>query len=132
MLSDTIAGGALATAPGSERGEGVKAAAFSPDAAGFSQPDDASIGMPAFAGAGGAAAAPAGADVVPPLDDEAAPLRFKGTTTARRTRTAVPGVWAPSNSSGNMSCWKQQQNYQRLYSIGTMHLWKQAAAALTP
>jgi hypothetical protein len=41
--------------------------------------------------AGGYAGAPAGPSEL--LDDEAAPLRFKGTTPVRRGRTAVPGGW---------------------------------------
>jgi hypothetical protein len=53
---------------------------YSPDAAGFGQTGD--MGAPAFAGA------PAGANLV---EDEAGPLRFKGTQPVRRGRTAVPG-----------------------------------------
>lgn len=84
-LSDTTAGSS------SDR-QNVKAAAFGPDAAGYAQSGDATAGMGVPAFAGGPVASPAGSDML--VDNEAAPLRFKGTTTARRGRTAVPGASA--------------------------------------
>lgn len=63
--------------PAAESSSATKTAAFSPDAP-----------QPAFAGP---AAAPAGAAGDSLADDEAAPLRFKGTQPVRRGRTTVPG-----------------------------------------
>jgi hypothetical protein len=85
-LIDTVADNA---GPSADR-QNVKAAVFGPDTSGFAQSGDANTGMSVTAFAGGPAASPAGSDML--VDDEAAPLRFKGTTTARRGRTAVPGT----------------------------------------
>lgn len=89
----TIAGGpspSSSTTDTPSRADNLKTAAFGPDAAaGFTQSGDpnAGMGVPAFAG--GPVAAPAGADFA---EEEAAPLRFKGTQPVRRGRTAVPGL----------------------------------------
>jgi hypothetical protein len=77
----------LSTAGPSEAAAPVKA--FSPDAAGFGQQGD--MGAPALAGA--PAGSPAGL-----VEDEAAPLRFKGTQPVRRGRTSVPGWCSDANA----------------------------------
>ena len=77
----------LSDTSGPDRGEHLKTAAFAPDAAGYPQSGDPAMGVPAFAG-GPTASSPAGPQEL--VEDEAAPLRFKGTAT-RRARTAVPG-----------------------------------------
>lgn len=76
IMSSVVAHPPAPHQPAAESSSTTKAAAFSPDAP-----------QPAFAGP---AAAPAGA-ADPLADDEAAPLRFKGTQPVRRGRTAVPG-----------------------------------------